>query len=113
MKQEQVAEVFAFAENNFREKLQLDNCPHSGTYHGEDRRCRGCEQSIECEWLSTNSPTPIALEQSVNQLVDSLELAIVSIHSAVANHQSSRWSCQCPSCNWLDQAEKVYDQLRS
>ena len=110
---DQIIKLLAYPRSVLGDLIDMDACPHSGSYYQQDGRCRKCSDAPECQWLSSNDEF-VALEQkSTEELLGPLVFAVDFVNLQLAYWGHDRASCDCETCVWVRAAMQVRDEVES
>lgn len=106
----EILEVLEYPRRYIGTQLKSNDCIHGGFYNLHDPRCLDCESGAECHWLNENDEC-IAMEmKSIPRLIASLEFSLEYMDCRLAEWGHNIGECQCESCQWMRQAENVYQR---
>jgi hypothetical protein len=107
----QLIETLQFPRYMVRAGLDLEDCPHEGTFLADDLRCQECLNAEDCDWLFQIDETVSLEERPLEQLVRALGYALESVSSLLDPDQHGV-DCRCQTCNWRHQAGSLYGEVR-
>ncbi|NOZ11871.1 MAG: hypothetical protein GXP09_12650 [Gammaproteobacteria bacterium] len=105
----QILDVLELPRRLIRSELEINQCPHDIQYYASDPACRGCFDGPECQWLYATDEVAALDSRSLDELMQALEFAILSVAAQLA-HAGHPLRCTCPPCKWLQQAEQLHKQ---
>lgn len=92
-------------------QLKSNECIHGGFFNKHDAQCLECDSRFECRWLNENDECVALEKKSVEKLINSLEFSLEYIDGRIADWGHNIGECQCDSCQWLKQAEGIYNRF--
>lgn len=106
---EHVIKALAFPRDLMRQNLELEGCAHNGDYAKDDVNCLLCKDTQECDWLSHNDEYVALAQKPMETLVTDLEFALDFVRAQVAYWYHEPKKCTCSACQWVGQAQLLYD----
>ena len=107
-----ILETLDYPRRHIRMDLSFDDCIHGGNFNKADMKCLECDYHSECRWMSENDECVDLQQKPVSHLINALEFSLEYIDSKLADWGHQIDTCSCETCNWLKQAESVYNQYQ-
>ena len=108
----EIIESLGYPRYLIQSQRDLAECPHCGTYVQTDPKCRSCPDGFECQWLHSHDEFVALEKKSDHELIQALEFAIQYVAGFLLDMRHCRASCHCDSCNWMGNAERLFNRAR-
>ncbi len=93
------------------DRLDLDNCQHSGLYDSAGQDCQDCDAEPECEWLYDTEEFLLLQKRPMERMVEALEFALGYVGGEIARAKHNRQRCACEMCVWLRDAQRLCEEI--
>jgi hypothetical protein len=90
--------------------IELQDCPHDGSFDPQDPQCLGCRFGGECEWLLHHDRYVDLVNKPLPDLVEALEFGIGYVDALVTRWGHNQHTCQCDACVWLRDARRLHNK---
>ncbi|MFQ5994149.1 MAG: hypothetical protein ACE5K1_03565 [Acidiferrobacterales bacterium] len=106
---EQLIKTLAYPRYFVRNRLDLEDCPHSGFYAPGTKECLECDYEEECRWLFENEEFAALTRKPMSQLLEAVEFASAYIDARAKKSGHRVHRCHCVTCTWLREAQVLFD----
>ncbi len=107
---QKIISLLKYPQTLLREILSIESCPYDLLYNKGEKICQDCCDGVECEWLYRNDTVEELNKKTHEQLMHDLEFSILIIQAQIARMEHDDIHCECETCTWLQDAQKLYEE---
>lgn len=95
------------------ESIDLEDCPHDGSFQSPCDRCHDCDLKQECHWLSCLNDFAAFATKPTYTIHASLVYSLKLVEANNEHLQHDLASCACESCSWIRDAHQLTREFQS